>query len=131
MKYEYGAMSSKYSIEAENKLTAYLSGDIDHHTAAAMRTEIDHALRQNNIKILTLDFSGVTFMDSSGIGLVMGRQKLAAELGGRCRVADPPAYISKVMKISGIGRLCEIVDTRTPVRAGVRRDGEITGGEEE
>lgn len=113
-----------------DKLTAYLSGDIDHHTAAAMRTEIDHALRTNNIKILTLDFSRVTFMDSSGIGLVMGRQKLAAELGGRCRVADPPAYISKVMKISGIGRLCEIIDTRAPVRTGPRRDA-AAGGEEE
>ncbi|MBR1750954.1 MAG: anti-sigma factor antagonist, partial [Ruminococcus sp.] len=85
-----------------DKLTAHLNGDIDHHTAAGMRSEIDRALRENCIKLLTLDFSGVTFMDSSGIGLVMGRHKLVTELGGSCRVADPPAYISKVMRISGI-----------------------------
>ncbi len=118
-------MSVELKLEGD-KLTAYLTGDIDHHTAAGMRAEIDRALRQNSIRILTLDFSGVTFMDSSGIGLVMGRQKLACELGGRCRVADPPAYISKVMRISGIGRLCEIVDTRAPVRTGSHR----AGGEE-
>ena len=56
-----------------------------------------------------LDFSRVTFMDSSGIGLVMGRYKLMTERGGKCVVADPPAYISRVMRISGINRLCEIV----------------------
>ena len=44
-------MSVELKLVAD-KLTAYLSGDIDHHTAAAMRTEIDHALRTNNIKIL-------------------------------------------------------------------------------
>ena len=58
---------------------------------------------------LVLDFSRVTFMDSSGIGLVMGRYKLMTERGGKCVVADPPAYISRVMRISGINRLCEIV----------------------
>ena len=114
-----------------DKLTVYLSGDIDHHTAAGMRSEIDHTLRENCIKLLTLDFSGVTFMDSSGIGLVMGRHKLVSELGGRCRVADPPAYISKVMRISGIGDLCEIVDTRRTVRAGARSGDTVPGGEEQ
>lgn len=117
-------------IKIENdRLTAHLTGDIDHHTAAAMRAEIDHALRSSCISLLTLDFSGVTFMDSSGIGLVMGRQKLVTELGGRCIVADPPAYISKVMRISGIGRLCEIVDTRVPLRAGAHHQTE--GGEKQ
>ena len=104
-------MSVELKLDGD-KLTAFLSGDIDHHTACAMRIEIDRALRENSISLLTLDFSGVTFMDSSGIGLVMGRQKLVSELGGRCRVADPPAYIMKVMRLSGIGRLCEIVETR-------------------
>ncbi len=95
-----------------DRLTAWLSGDIDHHTAVDIRYAIDRELRESCISLLTLDFSGVTFMDSSGIGLVMGRHKLINELGGRCRVTNPPAYIQKVMKLSGVGRLCEIVNTR-------------------
>lgn len=92
-----------------SRLTARLGGDIDHHTAAAMRSEIDLAVRMNAVDELLLDFSGVTFMDSSGIGLVMGRSKLMSELGGRCLILDPPAYIIKVMKLSGIDKLCPIV----------------------
>ena len=63
----------------------------------------------NAVDTLTLDFSDVTFMDSSGIGLVMGRHKLMTELGGKCMVASPPAYILKVLRLSGIDKLCTIV----------------------
>ena len=90
-------------------LTVRLSGDIDHFTAAGLRGEIDRIVRMNAVDTLTLDFSDVTFMDSSGIGLVMGRHKLMTELGGKCRVASPPAYILKVLRISGIDKLCPIV----------------------
>lgn len=89
-------------------LTARLSGDIDHFTAADMRSEIDRAITMNPVSELILDFSAVNFMDSSGIGLVMGRSKLMSELGGKCSVCDPPTYIVKVMKLSGIDKLCPI-----------------------
>jgi stage II sporulation protein AA (anti-sigma F factor antagonist) len=99
----------------EQTLTAYLSGDIDHHSASGIRSEIDRAVRtcEADITRLILDFAEVSFMDSSGIGLVMGRYKLMTERGGVCIVANPPAYIGKVMRISGINRLCEIVRTHT------------------
>lgn len=89
-------------------LTARLTGDIDHHSAAGMRAEIDRAVHMNAVNELVLDFSEVTFMDSSGIGLVMGRSKLMTELGGKCRICDPPAYILKVLKLSGADKLCPI-----------------------
>jgi stage II sporulation protein AA (anti-sigma F factor antagonist) len=99
-------------------LTAYLSGDLDHHSAAGVRSEIDHAVRTSEADTskLILDFADVSFMDSSGIGLVMGRYKLMSELGGVCIVANPPAYIGKVMRISGISRLCEIVTVHSANR---------------
>lgn len=96
-------------LDKQNSLTAYLSGDLDHHTVSAIREKIDMALRTNPINLLILDFSEVAFMDSSGIGLVLGRYKLITELGGKCVVANPPAYVGKVLKLSGINRLCEIV----------------------
>ncbi|SDA14745.1 stage II sporulation protein AA (anti-sigma F factor antagonist) [Ruminococcus sp. YE71] len=99
----------------EGTLTAVLRGDIDHHSASQMRTEIDRAVRGAAVRLLVLDFSQVTFMDSSGIGLVMGRYKLMSELGGEVAVADPPAYIARVMRLSGLDRLCRIVSIAQPI----------------
>lgn len=96
-------------LQRGGAIIAQIEGDLDHHSAAGIRADIDHAVRVSEITRLVLDFSRVTFMDSSGIGLVMGRYKLMTERGGKCVVADPPAYISRVMRISGINRLCEIV----------------------
>ena len=57
---------------------------------------------------LIMDFSEVGFMDSSGIGLVMGRYKLMQEIGGNLVVRNPPPHIKKVMRLSGIDRLASI-----------------------
>ena len=91
------------------KTTAILYGDLDHHTAKYIRSEIDEAIRDNNTKKLIIDFSNVTFMDSSGIGLVMGRYKILKELAGDVLIADPPPYIRKVMQLAGINKLCKII----------------------
>ena len=100
-------MSVKILTE-ENKITAFLSGEIDHHIASALRNEIDLAIRENDPNILILDFAKVSFMDSSGIGLVMGRYKLMSELNGKVVVQNPPSHIKKVMKLSGIEKIASI-----------------------
>ena len=97
-------------IAAGRVLCAKLTGDIDHHTARQMRCEIDIAVRENDAQELILDFSGVTFMDSSGIGLVMGRYKLMNERQGRLVIAKTPGYIGKVMRVAGISRLAKVVN---------------------
>ena len=66
-------------------LTALLSGEIDHHWAAILREKIDERAAAAAPAILILDFSAVTFMDSSGIGLILGRHKLVSALGGVVR----------------------------------------------
>lgn len=71
--------------------------------------EIDKAIRSHNPLTLILDYSQVTFMDSSGIGLVMGRYKIMSEMGGEVIVASPPAYIRKVLQLAGMHRLTKIV----------------------
>lgn len=100
-------MSVKIMNE-DNKIIALLSGEIDHHNAKSLRQDIDFALRENQPEELILDFSDVGFMDSSGIGLVMGRYKLMQEIGGSLIVRNPPAHIKKVMRLSGIDRLASI-----------------------
>ena len=92
----------------EQTLIAYLSGDIDHHTAKPIREEIDREINDFSPSLLVLDFGDVSFMDSSGIGLVMGRFRLMQSLKGEIRITNTPLYISKVMRISGIEKLAKI-----------------------
>ncbi|MDE6148898.1 MAG: anti-sigma factor antagonist [Ruminococcus sp.] len=91
------------------KITALIYGDLDHHTAKHIRSDIDSAIHENNPKRLIIDFSNVTFMDSSGIGLVMGRYKIMNEMSGEVLIANPPTYIRKVIQLAGLHKLCPIV----------------------
>lgn len=90
------------------KLTAYLSGEIDHHHAKELREAIDFAVREQYPPFVILDFRRVTFMDSSGIGLIMGRSRLMEEYGGTLEIHNPPPQIRKVLRISGADRLAVI-----------------------
>jgi stage II sporulation protein AA (anti-sigma F factor antagonist) len=89
----------------EENMTAYLSGEIDHHTAKGMREEIDETAGRAQPRELILDFKDVTFMDSSGIGLVMGRYSVMQELGGVLRLENQSTHIRKVMKLAGLDKL--------------------------
>ena len=90
-------------------LTAYIKGEIDHHTVPDIRESIDDALVSlENIKILVLDFYDVSFMDSSGVGLVMGRYRLASSKGKKLRVNNLSRRDYMIMKMSGIEKLAEI-----------------------
>ena len=86
-------------------VTAFLSGEIDHHSAADMREKIDGAIEINMPSLLVLDFGGVSFMDSSGIGLVMGRYRNLQNSGAKLHITGTSPQISKVMRLAGINRL--------------------------
>ena len=104
----------------KSRLTAALRGEIDHHSAAALREEIDQALAKLRPPLLTLDFGGVTFMDSSAVGLVMGRFKTLSAWGGALEVAglSPAAY--RVMRLSNLQSLAKLkIKTEERERAGV------------
>lgn len=85
-----------------NTLTAYLSGDIDHHTAADIRNKIDGQAERLHPKLMQLDFSNVQFMDSSGIGLIMGRYREMALLGGNLSVINIPPHLQRLVSLSGV-----------------------------
>ncbi len=94
--------------EKENTLTAYISGEIDHHTAGEIREGIDERFLRSKPKKLVLDYDGVTFMDSSGIGLIMGRYRLVKSLDGEIEVVNIPKNMVKVIRLSGIEKLGKI-----------------------
>lgn len=89
------------------RLTVHLTGEIDHHTARPTREKTDERIMKDKPKELILDFSGVTFMDSSGVGLVMGRYKYAAALGCKTAVKGLKERDKKIMQMSGLSRLVE------------------------
>lgn len=96
-------------INASDELvTVYLTGEIDHHSAGEIREEIDRSLESNRPKQLVMDFKNVGFMDSSGIGLVMGRYKLMQTMDGDVKIINTPNYIKKVMKLAGLDKLAAI-----------------------
>ena len=87
---------------SDKTLTVFLSGEIDHHTAAAIRQTTDKELIKSSPEKLILDFSAVTFMDSSGVGLVLGRYKTASSLGCRTTVTGLRERDKKILQMSGL-----------------------------
>lgn len=92
-------------------LIAKLSGELDHHSAPSIRTTIDIRAESAQPSLLILDFKDVSFMDSSGIGLVMGRYKMMKEIGGDVKVSNPSPQIRRVMCLAGLDRLAVIERT--------------------
>lgn len=86
-------------------LTVWLSGELDHHAARTMREQVDAAIERSSAGALRLDFSGVTFMDSSGIGLIMGRYRLMLSRGGSLTVVGASERLLRVMKLAGLNKL--------------------------
>lgn len=89
----------------DNVLTAKLYGEIDHHRAPLIRTKIDAKTESLRPKELHLDFSGVSFMDSSGIGLIMGRYRQVSLIGGTLKVVNVPDNLKRIISLSGIDSL--------------------------
>ena len=83
-------------------LYAYLSGEVDHDAAQSLRIQLDDALVSRTPQTLVLDFSGVGFMDSSGIGLILGRQRSARTLGTTLQIQHAPAQLRRVLQLAGI-----------------------------
>lgn len=89
-----------------------LRGEIDHHTAAVVRVNIDELIRSRVPRILSLDMSAVDFMDSSGLGLIMGRYSLMQSVGGEMYVLDPSPATEKIMNLAGMERMVKIKRSR-------------------
>lgn len=87
---------------SDKTLTIYLQGEIDHHTAGAIRNRTDTEILRRSPEELILDFSGVSFMDSSGVGLVIGRYKLALSRSCRTVVTGLRERDKKILMLSGL-----------------------------
>ena len=86
-------------------LTLKLTGEIDHHSAVGLREEADRLIYLEHPKKLLLDLSGIDFMDSSGLGFIMGRYALVSKLGGTLALLNPNARVSRFLSLSALERI--------------------------
>lgn len=93
---------------ADGRLILYLKGELDHHSAKHAMKAIEQTMEECLPRQCVLDMSGLTFMDSSGIALILKAHKLAQAQGGRVCVENPTRQVLRVMETSGIERIVPI-----------------------
>lgn len=87
------------------RITAALFGDIDHHSAREIRIALDEVIASSCPEVLIIDMENVGFMDSSGIGLILGRLKSVRAVGGELLIKNAREEIAAVIKLSGLSAL--------------------------
>lgn len=82
-----------------------INGEIDHHTSEMIRDKVDKEFSRNNAKNIIFDFSNINFMDSSGIGVIMGRYRHTKQLGGSVAIVGANASLDRIFNISGLHKI--------------------------
>ena len=96
----------KHTLKGDT-LTVWLEGELDHHTARQTKEMLTSLLEHGKVKRLVLDMKQLSFMDSSGIGVVLGRYKELAKRGGSVAVRHPCERIDRIFGMSGIYQIVE------------------------
>ena len=103
-------MNLEFNVQG-NVLIVTMMGELDHHSAEEVRNKIDDRLDREGIIKLVLNFSGVRFMDSSGIGVVIGRYKKLSLKHGIVYVSNITESVKRVFEISGMFKIIKLYDT--------------------
>lgn len=78
------------------------AGELDHHSADEARMQLEECIKDETIKELILDMSQLSFMDSSGIGVILGRYRTMNKRGGKVSVINMSSQIDRILKMSGL-----------------------------
>lgn len=103
------------------RLVIYLAGELDHHGARQTMRTIDGLIDEFMPRDAVLDLGGLSFMDSSGIAVILRAERRMRELGGRAFVENPAAQPLRVLDASGIDRLVSIKATRQGAKGDTRQ----------
>jgi stage II sporulation protein AA (anti-sigma F factor antagonist) len=96
--------------KVSDSLVVTLVGELDHHSAEEVRVKIDDRIDRENIKKMIFDFSEVTFMDSSGIGVVIGRYKKLSMRKGELSIVSVNKSIKRVFELSGMFKIIKVYE---------------------
>ena len=98
------------SIRDDDRLIVRLAGELDHYCAQSVRRELDALIGDRSIRWLILDFSRLQFMDSSGIGVLLGRYRQMRDRGGHMGVVHMNSHIARIFHMSGMDRVIRQLD---------------------
>lgn len=101
----------KCYLEKKTLLIEILATELDHHIARDVREEVDEILLKKQVNYIIFDFKYVNFMDSSGIGVVIGRYKKIANHGGRVSVVNMKPRVEKIFNLSGMSKIIDVYET--------------------
>ncbi|MGE4284130.1 MAG: anti-sigma F factor antagonist [Clostridia bacterium] len=97
------------SFQMTNRtLIAKIQGELDHHTSVEVREKIDKEINMKQIKNLIFDFEGLSFMDSSGIGVVIGRYKQIQKISGKIGIVGLNPQTDRIINISGLHKIIPV-----------------------
>ena len=99
----------QYQVE-ENCLTIFLPKEVDHHNAEEIRKEADQVIAKKHIKHVIFDFSSTNFMDSSRIGVIMGRYRQIYLLGGEVWAVHVGERMKKILNMSGVTKIMQLYE---------------------
>lgn len=94
-------------------LVVRIGGELDHHTADDVRNRLDEALTKDSYPHVVLNFKDLTFMDSSGLGVILGRYKRINQHGGTMSVCSLPESVQKLFELSGMFKIVSVYDEET------------------
>lgn len=93
-----------------NVLITRLRGELDHHTAELVRIQLDEAIQRKQVNHVVLSLRDLTFMDSSGLGVILGRYKQLKGRGGKMAVCDMNPAVRRLFELSGLFKIVHVYD---------------------
>lgn len=98
------------SIRDGDRVIVRLAGELDHYCAQSVRRDLDKMISDHTIRWLILDFTALQFMDSSGIGVILGRYRQMRDRGGQVGVIHMNPHIQRIFHMSGLDRVIRQLD---------------------
>ena len=89
----------------DRMLIVHIQGEIDHHTCNEIRDKLDHEIKKQNALHIIFDFSNIQFMDSSGIGVIIGRYRNLQSQGGRVGIVKVNSQVDRIFELSGLYKI--------------------------
>lgn len=107
-------MSLSVNLEVRNNvLCIRLEGELDHHSSEILRTQVDESIQKNAIHHIILNLEKLSFMDSSGLGVILGRYKLVKNIGGEMVVCAISPPVKRLFDMSGLFKIIRLEESET------------------
>lgn len=106
-------------VRRKDNLIVRLKGEFDHHTSSIFRRAVEKELKKEIVKNLIINVENLTFMDSSGIGVILGRYKEVTSKGGKVVICGSNKHIKKILQLGGVLNIIPIFSDENKAIASV------------